>query len=53
LQAQPLGFELESAIHQSPVVWSYSSGSGFKPFDHVRFDAAPRDNATVDFVIRW
>jgi hypothetical protein len=53
LQAQPLGFEMQSAIHQSPVVWSYSSGSGFKPFDHVRFDAAPRDNATVDFVIRW
>lgn len=54
LESQPLSFELNAAIYPTPVVWSYSSASGFKPFDHVRFDSIePMKCATVDFVIRW
>ena len=54
LEPHPVGFELQASIRETPVVWSYSSGSGFKPFDHVRYDAAaPLRTATVDFVFRW
>lgn len=52
--ARPVGFELQASVQESPVVWSYSSGSGFKPFDHVRYDASePRQTATVEFEFRW
>ena len=54
LTPQPVGFELKSAIHETPCVWSYASGSGFKPFDHVRYDAVtPLRTATVEFVFKW
>jgi hypothetical protein len=54
LEAQSFQFDIKAAIHLTPVVWSYSSASGFKPFDHVRFDSIePMKCATVDFVIRW
>lgn len=36
------------------VVWSYASSANFKPFHHVRYDAAaPVSAACVDFVIEW
>lgn len=54
VEAKPVGFELKASVQQSPVVWSYSSGSGFKPFDHVRYEAThPLREATVEFVFRW
>ncbi|MCG3150353.1 MAG: hypothetical protein PCFJNLEI_03836 [Verrucomicrobiae bacterium] len=54
LTARPAGFELQARIQQTPVVWSYSSGSGFKPFDHVRYEATqPLHTATVEFVFKW
>ncbi|MEI8063904.1 MAG: hypothetical protein WCH84_07560, partial [Verrucomicrobiota bacterium] len=54
LTPQPVGFELTASIHETPVVWTYASWSGFKPFDHVRYDAvAPLRSATVEFVFKW
>ena len=54
LEPHPVGFALQASIRETPVVWSYSSGSGFKPFDHVRYAAAaPLRAATVEFVFKW
>ena len=51
---EPVGFEVKASIQETPVVWSYSSGAGFKPFDHVRYDSAePVRSAAVDFVFKW
>ncbi|HEY3417395.1 MAG TPA: hypothetical protein VGM23_10980, partial [Armatimonadota bacterium] len=45
---------LSAGIQQTPVVWSYASMSGFKPFDHLRYDAlVPVTIAIVDFVLTW
>ena len=54
LTPQPVGFELKAGINETPCVWSYASGSGFKPFDHVRYDATkPLRTAIVEFVFKW
>ena len=54
MQAQPLGFTLQSTIQPTPVVWAYSSVSGYKPFDYVRFDTdTPLTRAATDFIFYW
>jgi hypothetical protein len=50
---RPHGPALTASIQQTPVVFSYSSASGFKPFDHVRYDSEPCATAGVEFVITW
>jgi len=51
-QAVGLGFTAQ--IEKTPVVWSYASGSGFKPFVHVRYDGTEAVGRVVaDFVIEW
>jgi hypothetical protein len=44
------GFSLDASVQPTPVVWSYRSDSGFKPFMHVRYDTrSPVRAATADF----
>ncbi|MHB9133109.1 MAG: hypothetical protein ACYDBB_18730 [Armatimonadota bacterium] len=51
---QPVDFSLTAGVYPTPVVWAYASTSGFKPFDHVRYDTAePVATALVDFVLTW
>jgi len=43
---------LTASVQPTEVVWAYSSASGFKPFDHVRYDSVePTASAIVDFVV--
>ena len=51
----PVGeLKLDASIRDTPVVWSYASASGFKPFKHVRYDSADEtDAACVDFTFNW
>lgn len=45
---------LTAALGETHVVWSYASGSGFLPFDHVRYETtAPVTRAVADFVFTW
>ncbi len=45
---------LTASVAQTDVVWSYVSGSGFKPFDHVRYETESAVAvAVIDFVITW
>jgi hypothetical protein len=48
------GLPLRATVARTPVVWSYASASGGKPFDHLRYDTArPVATACVDFVLEW
>jgi hypothetical protein len=56
LTIQPVspGVALGASLARTPVVFSYASASGFKPFQHVRYDTAdPVGAACVDFVMGW
>lgn len=54
LTPAPVGFSVTAAIHPTDIVWSYASASGFKPFEHVRYDVTePLRTAVIDFVLRW
>lgn len=51
---RPLDIALTAGIAQTPVVWSYASSAGFKPFDHARYDSVNSSNvAQVDFLLTW
>jgi len=48
------GLQLVASVAKTPVVFSYASASGFKPFAHVRYDgteAARR--VVVEFEVTW
>lgn len=46
--------DLQARIDRSPVVWSYASASGGKPFHHVRYDVTRKTQAVVqEFVLSW
>ncbi len=46
--------DLKASIHDTPVVWSYSSASGFKPFKYLRYDTVQKSiSAAIDFVMTW
>jgi len=49
IRAEPLCFNLNASLHQTEIVWSYSSPSFRAPVGHVRFDSPPVCFATVDF----
>ena len=54
LAATLTGAELSASIHETPVVWTEDSYSGFEPFDHVRYDSTePVASVTADFVLTW
>jgi len=54
ITARPAGTTLELAVRETPVVWSYASAQGFRPFDHARFETrTPVTAVTVDFVLTW
>ena len=54
LTPAPVEFSVTAAIHPTDIVWSYASASGFKPFEHIRYDATePLRTAVIDFVLRW
>lgn len=43
--------DLSIKVEETPVVWSYVSSSGFRPFDTVRYDAIERvRSAWIEFV---
>ncbi|HEY3397434.1 MAG TPA: hypothetical protein VGM19_07185 [Armatimonadota bacterium] len=45
---------LTATVAETPVVFSYSSASGFGRFDHVRYDTvAPVDRVCLEFELRW
>lgn len=45
---------LTASVAHTPVVWSYASASGFKPFEHVRYDTSGAvQEIVVDFVLSW
>ncbi|MCE5239011.1 hypothetical protein LLH23_11015 [bacterium] len=51
---QTTDLPLAARVAKTPVVWSYASGSGFKPFLHVRYDATEAVRRVVaEFVISW
>ncbi|MFH0964258.1 MAG: hypothetical protein V2A58_09630, partial [Planctomycetota bacterium] len=48
------GTRLKATVHETEVVWSYASPSGFNPFDHVRYwMTGPVRVAVVQFEITW
>ncbi|MBI4023935.1 MAG: hypothetical protein HY360_03080 [Verrucomicrobia bacterium] len=52
--AESAGAELRASVQPTEIVWSYASASGFKPFDHARFESTELvEGATVDFVMTW
>jgi len=56
ITAAPLGGEvgLQATVAHTPVVWSYASASGGKPFDHLRYDTTcVAAAACVDFILEW
>ena len=54
LQARASSSQLRAAICPTEVVWSYSSLSGFEPFDHARYDTREAvESARVEFVFTW
>lgn len=54
LNPRAVGLQLTAGLAQTPVVWSYASSSGFRPFDHVRYDTCePQRWAVVDFILQW
>jgi hypothetical protein len=54
VEARPAGFAVEASLHETPVVYSYSSAAGFARFDHIRYDTKEAvSGAAIDFVIRW
>lgn len=49
-----LDTEFAASVERTDVVFSYASASGFKPFDHVKYDtAAPVRSVCVDFALSW
>ncbi len=49
---RPSGGPLRASVHQTGVVWSYSSVDQ-RPFHHVRYDTAqPQRDMIVDFIIQ-
>lgn len=54
LEPAPGAVPLTAGVHETGVVWSYASASGFKPFDHVRYDTREKTAvACLDFVFNW
>jgi hypothetical protein len=54
IRPQSADVDLRAQVHETPVVWSYSSINEFKPFDHVRYDTVqPVTTACIDFVLTW
>ena len=54
VEARPVGFELRASVQRTPVVWSYSSNAGFRPFAHLRYDTGSAQRAaTVEFMFAW
>ncbi|OPZ81041.1 MAG: hypothetical protein BWY76_03163 [bacterium ADurb.Bin429] len=55
LTIAPLGIPaLTARVEETPVVWSYASVSGFKVFEHVRYDSEDTTTfAQVEFVLTW
>lgn len=54
LAPHPAGFAVKASVRETEVVWSYASANGFKPFDHIRYDAnAPLSCAAIDFELTW
>jgi hypothetical protein len=54
LHPRPLGVSLRAAVHETEVVYGYSSRGGFQPFAHVRYDSTEKTaHATVEFVLEW
>ncbi|PYI56549.1 DUF4962 domain-containing protein [Paenibacillus flagellatus] len=48
---RPLHLDLNAAVNETPVVWSYVSPSGFRPFDTIRYDTVRSVRcAVVEFV---
>lgn len=46
--------ELRAEIRPTPVVWSYTSINGFKPFDSLCVHTVtPVADVAIDFVIQW
>lgn len=52
---RPIGLpSLTAAIHETEVVWGYSSTAHFNPFDHIRYDTAePTRGGGVEFEMTW
>ena len=54
IEARPAGFQLDTSVKETEVVWSYTSAAGFKPFAHACFESIePMTTACVDFVLTW
>jgi hypothetical protein len=48
------GPDLRASLHETQVVWSYSSRNHFIPFQHARYDTtAPVQSAVAQFAIEW
>lgn len=48
------GAELTAKSGETPVVWSYGSSNGYKPFEFVQYDTVrPSQCVIVDFVMTW
>jgi hypothetical protein len=54
LRATAPELPLQISRHETEVVWSYVSNSGFRPFDHVRYETQKKDrHALVEFRFNW
>ena len=46
--------QVTASIERTDVVFSYASASGFKPFDHLKYDTTEATRAAcIDFTLAW
>jgi hypothetical protein len=54
LRAEAPSLGLRISQHETDVVWSYVSSSGFRPFDHVRYETVRKNrHAVAVFRFGW